>query len=154
MRNLQKLKAGLVIPPQIVKNASVTGKINTQGYASLLLLLSLGATDVNITTLKLEGSDDDATYTAIPRAEYGLVATATDSATPALPVVADANSLFAFDVTLDTLPKWVRVIVTAPNGTNGALVAVTSLLDRYSGQLPDGVTERGYKSLLSVPAQK
>jgi hypothetical protein len=140
MNNLQNVKVVNVTPPAaIVDNASfTTTTIDTLGFNKVAIYFSLGATDIAMTALKLQESDDSGMSGAadITGAVYGA------SGAPALPTADDDNKVFGFFIDLKGRKRYLDVVATAGNGSVGTFGACTAHL--YNGNATtDDATERG-----------
>lgn len=149
MNNLQNAKSFIVTSPTaLVDNASwTTNTIDTIGYSKLAVYWIVGATDVAMTALKLQESDDSGMSGAadITGAIYGA------SGYPALPSATDDNKIFGFFVDLKGRKRFIDVVATGGDGTTGAYGACVALL--YNGnETTDTATERGLAANLIVPA--
>jgi hypothetical protein len=140
MNNLQNVKVVNVTPPAaIVDNASfTTTTIDTFGFNKVAIYFSLGATDIAMTALKLQESDDSGMSGAadITGAVYGA------SGAPALPTADDDNKVFGFFVDLKGRKRYIDVVATAGNGSVGTFGACTAHL--YNPlTTEDNATQRG-----------
>ena len=147
MNNLQNVKVVNVTPPAaIVDNASFsTTTIDTFGFNKLAVYFSLGATDIAMTALKLQESDDSGMASAadITGAVYGA------SGYAALPTATDDNKIFGFFIDLKGRKRYIDVVATAGDGSTGTYGACTAHL--YNGLVTtDDATERGLAANLIV----
>jgi hypothetical protein len=140
MNNLQNVKVVNVTPPAaIVDNASfATTTIDTLGFNKVAIYFSLGATDIAMTALKVQESDDSGMSGAadITGAVYGA------TGAPALPTATDDNKIFGFFIDLKGRKRYLDVVATAGNGSDGTFGACIAEL--YNGNATsDDATERG-----------
>ena len=147
MNNLQNVKVVNVTPPAAIKdNASfTTTTIDTLGFNKVAIYFALGATDIAMTALKVQESDDSGMSGAadITGAVYG----ATNY--PALPSADDDNKIFAFFIDLKGRKRYLDVVATAGDGSTGTYGACTAHL--YNGNVTsDDATERGLAASLIV----
>lgn len=147
MNNLQNVKVVNVTPPAaIVDNASfATTTIDTFGFNKLAVYFQLGATDIAMTALKLQESDDSGMSGAadITGAVYGA------SGAPALPTATDDNKVFGFFVDLKGRKRYIDVVATAGDGSTGTFGACTAHL--YNPlTTEDNATQRGLAANLIV----
>lgn len=147
MNNLQNVKVVNVTPPAaIVDNASFsTTTIDTFGFNKLAVYFQLGATDIAMTALKLQESDDSGMSGAadITGAVYGA------SGYAALPTATDDNKIFGFFIDLKGRKRYIDVVATAGDGSTGTYGACTAHL--YNGLVTtDDATERGLAANLIV----
>jgi hypothetical protein len=140
MNNLQNVKVVNVTPPAaIVDNASfATTTIDTLGFNKAAIYFQLGATDIAMTALKVQESDDSGMSGAadITGAVYGA------SGAPALPTATDDNKIFGFFIDLKGRKRYLDVVATAGDGSTGTFGACIAEL--YNGNVTsDDATERG-----------
>ena len=112
-----------VIPPAAIKdNASFTANvIDTVGFDWLNLVVQLGATDIAMSTLKLQHS---------PNAN-GSSAADIDGLTFAgsLPGATDDDDMVAFEVNLHGLDRYIVIVATAGDGTAGTFLSALGILE-------------------------
>lgn len=147
MNNLQNVKVVNVTPPAaIVDNASfATTTIDTLGFNKVAIYFSLGATDIAMTALKVQESDDSGMSGAadITGAVYGA------SGAPALPTATDDNKVFGFFIDLKGRKRYLDVVATAGDGSTGTFGACTAHL--YNPlTTEDNATQRGLAANLIV----
>lgn len=147
MNNLQNVKVVNVTPPAaIVDNASfATTTIDTLGFNKVAIYFSLGATDIAMTALKVQESDDSGMSGAadITGAVYGA------TGAPALPTATDDNKIFGFFIDLKGRKRYLDVVATAGDGSAGTFGACIAEL--YNGNVTsDDATERGLAANLIV----
>jgi len=130
MKNSQSAKYVVAIAPAaILDNTSATATaIDCAGYSSLEIPIQLGATDIDITALKLEESDASGSgYADITGATFSA-GTNVDGVALALPSATDDNQPHVFQVNLVGRKRYIRVVCTFGNGTVGGFVAATARL--------------------------
>lgn len=129
MNSLQNVKVVNFCPPgAVVDNADfTTGAIDTAGFGKMAIFFSLGATDIGLTALKLQHSDDSGMSgaTDISGAVYGA------SGAPALPSSTDDNKVYAFHVSLQGKKRYIDVVATGGNGAVGSYGSGIAVL--YNG---------------------
>ena len=138
-------------PGTIYDNASLTtATIDTAGYAYLRVLVVLGATDIAMTALKLQESDNSGMSGAadITGLIYGTSAGIAGT-TSALPAADDDDKCFAFEVDLRGRKRYIDLVATAGNGAAGTYITAFALLSRAS-DCPVSALERGYGNILRV----
>lgn len=153
MNQLQQVKTVAITPPAaIVDNASyTTAAVDTFGYNKLRVCVLLGATDIAMTALKLQESDDSGMSGAadITGAVYGTSANPDTGTTSALPSATDDNKLFTFFVDLKGRKRYIDLVATAGDGSAGTYLAAWA--DLYNGNdTPTTATERGAAANLIV----
>ena len=129
MNSLQNVKVVNFCPPgAIVDNADfTTTAIDTAGFGKVAVFFSLGATDIAMSALKLQQSDDSGMSGAadITGAVYGA------SGATALPSATDDNKVYAFHVSLQGKKRYLDLVATAGNGTTGTYGSGIAVL--YNG---------------------
>jgi hypothetical protein len=147
MNNLQNAKIVNVTPPAAIKDAAsfATTTIDTLGFNKVAIYFALGATDIAMTALKVQESDDSGMSGAadITGAVYGA------TGAPALPTADDDNKVFGFFIDLKGRERYLDVVATAGDGSTGTFGACTAFL--YNGNATtDDATERGLAANLIV----
>ncbi len=129
MNALQQAKYINVTPPAaIIDNASAaTTAIDTLGYSHVAIIVSLGATDIALTALKLQESDTDGSYADVTGAIFGTSADPTGTATT-LPAATDDNKLYAIFVNMSGRKRWLDLACTFGDGAAGGYVSVLAIL--------------------------
>ena len=137
-------KTVLIAPPgALVNNASVnTAAVDRHGFDYAVIRVILGSTDAALTALKLQESDDDATWSDVPGLDYSI-------GPATLPTAADSNMVFSFDVDLVGRKRYLKPLITVGAGTNGAYVAAIADLGR-AGQAPKDAASRGLSGALAA----
>ncbi|HEY2589825.1 MAG TPA: hypothetical protein VGI81_29040 [Tepidisphaeraceae bacterium] len=121
----QSKKVQLAWPAARANNATVAcASVDRSGYEYAVIRVALGATDVGLTALKLQESDDNSTFTDVPGTDF--------SVSPlSLPTSGNGNTLWEFQVDLrGGRKRYLKPLVTVGNGTVGAFVAVCAELFR------------------------
>ena len=147
MNNLQNVKVVNVTPPAAIKDAASfsTTTIDTLGFGKVAIYFSLGATDIAMTALKVQESDDSGMSGAadITGAVFGA------TGAPALPTATDDNGIFAFFIDLKGRKRYLDVVATAGDGATGTYGACTAHL--YNSNLTeDNASQRGLVASLIV----
>lgn len=136
-------------PAAIVDNASLTtASIDTQGYAYARIFVYLGATDIAMTALKVQESDDDSTYADVTGLVYGTSSDIAGS-TSALPTATDDNKCFTFEIDLRGRKRYLDLVATCGDGAAGTYVTAFALLSRAS-DVPVTKSERNFGNILRV----
>ena len=141
-----------VTPPgALVDNASLTtSTIDTAGYAYARICVYLGATDIAMTALKVQESDDSGMSGAadITGLVYGTSNGISGSAST-LPSATDDNKCFTFEIDLRGRKRYLDLVATFGDGTVGGYAAAFCLLSRAS-DAPVSASERGFGNILRV----
>ena len=141
-----------VTPPgAIVDNASLTtATVDTAGYAYARFFLYLGATDIAMTALKLQESDDSGMSGAadVTGAIYGTSNGISGSAS-SLPSATDDNKCFVIEVDLRGRKRYLDLVATCGDGSAGTYATAFCLLSRAS-DAPVSASERGFGNILRV----
>jgi hypothetical protein len=139
MNIMQSVKHVLVTPPAaIVDNASfTTNTIDTAGYGKVAIFFALGATDIAMTALKVQESDDSGMSGAadITGCVFGA------SGAPALPTATDDNKIFGFFINLAGRDRYLDLVATAGDGSAGTFGTAWAVL--YNGDYGKDATTRG-----------
>jgi hypothetical protein len=130
MDSLQTVKKGIAVLPQVLDNATATSYvIDTAGVDFVNVDVVLGATDIAMTTLKIQEADvaSNSTTLTSPTDVTGLVyGTSTipeDGTTSALPTATDDNKVFTFFVNTQGRKRYLQLVAVAGNGTTGVAIA-------------------------------
>lgn len=149
-------KAFNVAPPDAIHdNTSLTcNVIDTLGYDVCEVIVSLGATDIAVTALKVQESDTKASATSltggadVTGAVYGTSSNDTGS-TSSLPSATDDNKLYSIHLDLRGRKRYLLPVVTFGDGTSGGFGTVIALLGRAK-DAPRTAAEAGYAQRLLV----
>lgn len=125
-----------IAPAAIINNSSATATaVDCKGASYLEIPVQLGATDIAVTALKLQESDEsNGSYVDIPGATFDG-GTNVDGVPLALPSATDDDQPHVFQVNLVGRKRFVKVVCTFGNGTAGGYVAATARLSRISPPL-------------------
>lgn len=153
MNLLQQNKTVIAVAPTaLVKNASVTSAtIDTLGFNEAEFCVVYGTTDVATTVLKVEESDaaNMSGATDVTGLIWGTSINPDTGTTATLPTSSDGSKLWKAFLALNGRKRYLRVVVTLANGTNGAYVAGICNLTK-GNDTPTSATERGAASNLIV----
>ena len=133
----QTKKVQLVWPQARINNAAVTvASVDRRGFNYAAIRVAIGATDVGFTTFKLQESDDNATFTDVPAADFSV-------APLALPANTAGNTLWEWQVDCrGSRKRYLRPAITIGNGSLGAFVSATAELSRAE-QAPTTAASQG-----------
>lgn len=123
-----------VAPGAIIDDASLTGvAIDTLGAGYCEIVLELGATDIAMTVLKVQESDDDSSYSDITGATFDGGSN-TDGGALALPSATDDGQTIVFQINCgqQVRKRYLKVIGTFGNGTSGGYIAGTARLSQLA----------------------
>lgn len=151
MKDAQAAKYATAIAPAAILDAASAAAtaIDCKGYSYLEIPIQLGATDINVTALKLEESNESgANYTDIPGATFDG-GNGVDGVALALPSATDDNQPHVFQVSLVGRKRYVRVVCTFGNGTAGGFVAATARLSQ-ANFLPPVSTDKAAGGICRV----
>lgn len=136
-------------PGAIVDNASLTtASVDCLGYSYARIFVVLGATDIAMTALKVQESDDDSAYADVTGLVYGTSSDIAGS-TSALPSATDDNKCFVFEVDLRGRKRYLDLVATCGDGSAGTYVNAFALLSRAADG-PVTKTDRGFGNVLRV----
>lgn len=135
MQIVQQAKyVSAVAPAAIVDDAAITGiAIDTKGCGYCEVILELGATDIAMTVLKLEESDDNSTWVDVTGATFDGGKN-TDGGTLALPSATDDGQTIVFQVNCGAglRRRYLRVAGTFGNGTVGGYMSGSARLSQLA----------------------
>jgi hypothetical protein len=136
-------------PVAIVDNASwTTNAIDTAGFDYLQVVVTLGATDIALTALKLQTSDTDGSYADLTGAVFGTSANIAGS-TSTLPSATDDNKIFVIEVDLRGKKRYFDLVATIDDGTVGGFISAVAVLSK--GEItPITAAGRGASQILRV----
>jgi hypothetical protein len=140
MSRLQNLHWKNVVPPAAIvdNDVFVVNDVDTVvaglGKAhEAAFIVALGATDIAMAALSVEESDDDSDYAAISESAF---------LTTALPQADDDNKVFGIFIPMEGRKRYLRLVATAGNGTNGTYLACVAALD-FTDEQPKTTAQRG-----------
>ena len=145
MIDVQNMKMGLLVPPQLKDNGAFAGNvyIDTAGWGHLRVLLIVGTTDIAITAAsKIEECDTTGgSYTDVSGAALADAISATED-----------DKLFAIDIDLTKSHKrYMRINApTAGDGTVGVNFAAIGILSRPDGNGPANAAGMGLTELITA----
>lgn len=128
-----------IAPAAILDNASATATaIDCAGAAYAEIVLQLGATDIAVTALKVQESDDDSSYSDVTGATFdgGLDV---DGTALALPSATDDNQTCVFQINMVGRKRYLKVVATFGDGTAGGYIAGVARLSDLA-YVPDTST--------------
>ena len=123
-RNSNQKYVACIPPAAILDNASAaTTEIDTLDYDYAEIVLSLGATDIAMTALKVTQSDSAGSgHAALSGADFDG---GTDIAggTLALPIATDDDQVCVFQINLEGKKRYLDLTATFGDGTAGGFIA-------------------------------
>lgn len=151
MIDSRNVKYVAITPPgAIVDNGSyTTTSVDTKGWDHCSFVCLLGDTDIAMTALKVQESDDDGssdTYADVTGLVYGT-STDIDGNTSALPAADDDDSFFVFEVDCKARKRYLDLVATAGNGTAGTYLTAFAILSRGK-ETPTTVAAKGCAGVL------
>ena len=129
MNYLQNCKYINVTPPAALldNTSAATTSVDTTGFSYAAFIVSLGATDIALTALKLQEADADSGYADVTGAIFGTSANPLGTTTT-LPAATDDNKLYAIFVNLQGRKKWLDMVITFGDGTSGGYCSCLGVL--------------------------
>lgn len=125
-----------IAPAAILDNASASASaIDCQGASYAEIVLQIGATDIAMTVLKVQESDDDSTYTDVSGATFDG-GTDVGGGTLALPSATDDNQTCVFQINMVGRKRYLKVVATFGDGTAGGFIAGVARLSELA-YVPD-----------------
>jgi len=135
MNSLQHAKYAACIPPAaILDNTSATTvEIDTKGASYLTVAVTLGATDIAVTALKLTQSDTAGSgHADLSGADFDG-GTDIDGNTLVLPSSTDDDQICVFQVDLRGKKRYFDITATFGDGSVGGFVSAVAILSRNNG---------------------
>lgn len=127
MFNLFNFKAVQFIKPGAIVDNAAYAMISHEvaGFAQAIVQVNLGATDIAMTLLKLQHSDDNSTWS-----DAFVVGTDKniEGAVTTLPSATDDDKIVVFLVDLRNVKRYIRVAATAGDGAAGTYLTACGLL--------------------------
>lgn len=134
-----------VTPPgaKVDDGSFTTASIDTRGYDWLKVVVYVGDTDIAMTALKLQESNDDGSsdsYADISGAVFGT-STGLSGSASTLPSATGDNAFYIFIVKLNGRKRYIDVVATAGNGSTGTYASIHAELAKGEEQLytPTGI---------------
>lgn len=135
MQAAQRAKyVSAVAPGVIIDDASLTGlSIDTLGAGYCEVIIELGATDIAMTVLKMQESDDNSAWSDISGATFDGGKN-TDGGTLALPSATDDGQTIVFQVDCGAglRKRYLKVVGTFGNGSAGGYIAGSARLSQLA----------------------
>ena len=140
----------VIAPAAIVDNGSfTTNEIDTLGWDYAEIVFSIGATDIAMAALKVQESDTSGSgFVDIDGLDMSGD-TDLDGGTAALPSATDDNKLVMFQIDLRGRKRYLDLVATAGNGTNGTFASAECRLSR-GAEWPSTMAEFGAETVLRV----
>ena len=138
-----------ITPPAAIVDAAsyTTASVDTLGYDYARINVYLGATDIDMTALKIQESDDDGSSDAYADVT-GLVASGA-TGDGRLPQDDDDNKFFSFFIDLRGRKRYLDLVATAGNGAAGTFLAAWAELSRAK-EGPQTAAQQGLAGRLIV----
>lgn len=137
----------------IVDDDSVTvADVDLKGWDYCQIAFRLGTTDIAMTALKVQESDDDAAsdaYADVTGLVVGTSADAYSGSTTSLPGATSDDNFIIFDIDCRKVERYVRLVATFGDGTSGGWGHAFAILSRGENH-PQSATERGALNVLRV----
>jgi hypothetical protein len=130
MHNAQLSKYAVAIAPAaIVDDATATATVvDARGARYVEIVVQLGATDIAMTALKVQSSaTSGGTYADVTGATFDE-GTASDGTALALPSGTDDNQTCVFQIKMDNVNPFLKVVATFGNGSAGGFIAAIARL--------------------------
>ena len=129
MQNLAATKAAILVSPQSATDPTES-YVDTLGFDSALILVSLGATGASgISALKIQESDASGSgYADISGADFDGGATDIEGNTTSLPGAGNDDEVWAIHIDLRGRKRYLKCIVDSE--TNASVLGVTAVLGR------------------------
>jgi len=134
MFHLAATRAAVLVSPQSATDPTES-YVDTLGYDSALILVSLGATGASgISALKIQESDASGSgYADITGADFDGGATDIEGSTTALPAAGNDDEVWAIHIDLRGRKRYLKCIVDS--ATNASVLGVTAVLGKAAESL-------------------
>jgi len=118
-----------IAPAAILDNTSAAQTvIDCRDFDYCTIVITLGATDIAITALKVEASTTSGgSYVDIPGATFSA-GTSPDGTVLALPSATDDNQICVFQIDMRNKNPFLRVVATFGDGSTGGFIAGCAIL--------------------------
>lgn len=138
-------------PAAIYDDASLTTTaVDTKGFAYARIIVLLGATDIAMSTLKVQESDSaDSGFADVTGLVFGTSINS-DGSTSSVPSATDDNKFFVFDIDLRIRKRYLDLVATCGNGSSGTYACAWAELYRGEKE-PVTAAEAGADQVLQVP---
>ena len=148
MIGLQTVKLVPVTPPgaKVDAGSFTTATIDTLGFKFLSVICLLGDTDIAMSVLKLQESDNSGMSSPSDVAAYGTDAKL-GGGTSVLPTAGNDNKPFGFQVDLRGRKRYFDVVATAGDGSTGTYMTVLALLSE-GDESPTTAAEQGFEQII------
>lgn len=150
MIHLQDVKFVSITPPAAKVDAGsfTTAAVDTLGYRYVTIVCYLGDTDIAMSALKVQESEDSGMSGAEDIDEL-VVGTANniDGVASALPSATDDNKFVVFEIDMRGRKRYLDLVATAGDGSTGTFMAAMAILSRPEIS-PISISERGCDEIL------
>lgn len=151
MIHSQNLMIAPLTPPgaKIDDTSATTATLDTAGYSYCTIYCHLGDTDVAMSVLKVQESDNgDLTGVEdVAGLEFGTSVN-TDGDVSDLPGAGDDSEFFAFEIDLRSRKRYLDLVATAGNGSTGVYFTAWAVLT--GGENKNAAADRGLNQILRV----
>lgn len=131
----------------LVDNASVsTASIDTRGFDYCEIVAYLGTTDIALTALKVQDSDDDSTYADVDGLDMDGD-TDIEGTAAVLPSATDDDNFIVFQIDCRGRKRYLDLVATFGDGTAGGWLHAFARLSRAK-ELPSTNAEYGAETVL------
>lgn len=140
----QELKIVPITPPAAIVDATdfATSAVDLAGWDYVTIVVQLGATDIGLTALKVQHSDDNTTFANVTGLVYGTSVNSA-GATSSLPSASSDNTLFAFHIDARKVKRYLDLVATGGDGSAGTFLSAFAILSR-GDTTPSSASTRGF----------
>jgi len=140
----------MIGPDAVVDNTTWTSSaVDCRGYNHARLVFYVGATDIALSALSVQESDNDSDYSDVDGTVVGTDI-ALDGSASDLPSATDDDKFWVFDIALQGRKRYLKFAATAGDGTTGTYAAAWAELYRPD-IAPNTTAEMGAAEHLNVP---
>jgi hypothetical protein len=140
-----------MVPPEAIKdNGSFTSAaLDTKGADYAEILAILGATDIEMSTLKVqECATSGGSYSDVTGLVFGT-STNTGGSTSEVPAATDDDTIYKFEIDVRYTERYLKIVATYGDGTVGGFFTAVAILSRL-GESPKTAALAGCDQILRV----
>jgi len=130
-----------ITPPAAIVDAAsyTTTSVDTKGFKKCRIVAFIGATDIAMTALKVQESDDNSSFADITGATFTTLPSATND-----------NTFWAIDINMDgSRKRYLDLVATAGDGAAGTYLAAWAELSGAE-EMPNSSSEQGLADHVTV----
>lgn len=153
MNPMQDFKVVRVLSPDAIVDdgAYTTTAIDTKGFDYCNIIVDIGPTDIAMTALSVQQSEDNGSSDSYADVTGLVVGTSLniDGTASALPSATDDHKFVVFDIDCQKTERYLKLVGNAGNGSAGTYLCAIGLLSRAK-EVPVTVAGRGADEVLRI----